>query len=293
MLTARAYAKINLGLRILRKREDGYHDIETVFHRVNICDEVTISLSSKISLSCNRSDLPVDEGNLCTRAARMLQAKVNVKDGVHIQLTKSIPVGAGLGGGSSDAAATLLSLNKLWSLNLDVTQLEPLAIQLGSDVPYFLREGNAYATGRGETLERIDLDLPYWIVLAYPNIHISTAWAYENTQIPARPDWSGQSGGSNPQSPINLKQILLRDLDNARRFMTLLPNDFEPLILRTHPAVAQVKKALYELGAEFAQMSGSGSSVYGLFSNEESANNAAEKVKKNNQVFITPPHFCN
>ncbi|HEV8538289.1 MAG TPA: 4-(cytidine 5'-diphospho)-2-C-methyl-D-erythritol kinase [Bacteroidota bacterium] len=279
MSSVKAYAKINLGLRILGRREDGFHDIETVFHRVNIFDEIAISRAPEISLDSNRPDLPSGDANLCTRAARMLQARYDVNEGAHLQLTKRIPVGAGLGGGSSDAAATLLALNKTWKLDRDVSELEPLALELGSDVAYFLRQGSAHATGRGENLEYFDLDLPYWIVLVYPNIHISTAWAYEHTQI------------SNPKSRIPLKQILLRGLEDANRLKPLLPNDFEPLILRTHPAIARLKKSLFDLGAEFAQLSGSGSSVYGLFSSGESADNATEQLRNDHEVFITAPHF--
>src|SRR5437867_6634005 len=183
MLDIRAYAKINLGLRILRKREDGYHEIETVFHRVNIFDEIRLSPSTGISLTCNDPDIPVNDDNLCMRAASALRDKYAVGKGVHIELKKTIPAGAGLGGGSSDAASTLLGLNQLWKLHLDRENLEPLALRIGSDIPYFLHEGSAYATGRGEKLEDIGIDIPCWIVLVYPKIQISTAWAYQNVQI--------------------------------------------------------------------------------------------------------------
>src|SRR5713101_267279 len=201
MLALKSYAKINLGLRILRKREDGYHDIETVFHRVNIFDEIELSTWVGISLTCNNREVPANDNNLCVRAATLLGETYGVGEGVHIQLTKCIPIGAGLGGGSSDAASTLLGLNLFWNLNLGKEKLAPLALELGADVPYFLNEGSAYATGRGEKLEYLDVDVPHWILIVYPNIHISTAWAFKNAPIPNR------------QSPISLREILLDNLN--------------------------------------------------------------------------------
>ena len=279
MITLKAYAKINLGLRILRKQEDGYHDIETLLHRIDLLDEICLEPAPTISLTCQKPDLPTDGRNLCVRAAQILQQEVKIKAGVHITLKKKIPIGAGLGGGSSDAASTLLGLIKLWLLDLPHATLHSLALQLGSDVPYFLSLGTAYATGRGEKLECFHLNIPYWIVLVYPNLRISTRWAYQNIQI------------SNLKSQISIKQLLLENLNNPRRLITLLPNDFESLVLRTHEPVARVKQALYVAGAEFAQMSGSGSAVYGFFSNERYAREAAEELRKHYPVFITRPHF--
>ena len=307
MSSTTAYAKINLGLRILRRREDGYHDIETIFHRVDANDEIFLRPAPAISLSCNQPELHTDKKNLCLQAARLLSEAYDVHEGVQIELKKNIPIGAGLGGGSSDAASTLLGLNQLWKLNLSIKDLEPLALRLGSDVPYFLHKGSAYGTGRGEKLEYFDLDLPYWIVIVYPNIHISTAWAYQHTHIshPTPVDLSARrvdlrsledsstvfmaEGGQT--SHVSLKQILVENLNAAKRFISLVPNDFEPLILRTYPVVAKVKRSLYDFGAEFAQISGSGSSVYGLFANEHHMQLAAERLRTSHHVFITPPHF--
>jgi 4-diphosphocytidyl-2-C-methyl-D-erythritol kinase len=279
MTPLKAYAKINLGLRILNKREDGYHNIETIFHRVNIFDEITFSPSDDIQLSCDQKDIPTDNTNLSTRAALLLQETYAVKQGVRIRLKKNIPVGAGLGGGSSDAATTMIGLTQFWKLSVDNNTLLSLALRLGSDVPYFLQPGSAHATGRGEVLEYVDLELPYTIVVVYPGIHISTAWAYENSKI------------ENQKSKIPLKQILLDNLCDAQRLLPLLSNDFESLVLRTHEPVARVKKGLYDAGAVFAQMSGSGSSVYGLFTNDRLADDAAEELRKQYGVFITEKSF--
>lgn len=279
MVTLKAYAKINLGLRILRKREDGYHDIETIFHRVNIYDEITLQQSSTVSLTCNQADLPIDEHNLCIRAAQLLQQLCNIKQGVHISLKKNIPLAAGLGGGSSDAATTLLGLVDFWNVKISEHELHAIAVQLGSDVPYFLGNESAYATGRGEILEYFHLDLPYWIVVVYPHVNISTSWTYQNIKIQSR------------KTGISLKDILLENINNPKKLITLLKNDFEPLVLQTHEPVARVKQSLSDFGADFTQLSGSGSSVYGIFSEESHARNAVIELSKHYQVFLTPSSF--
>lgn len=279
MMTINAYAKINIGLRVVRKRGDGFHDIETVFHRVNIFDEICVEPASTICLRCSEPSLPTDERNLCIRAAQLLQHAGNIKDGVLISLKKNIPVGAGLGGGSSDAATTLLALVKLWKLNIPHETLSSLALRLGSDVPYFLKDGTAYATGRGDVLEYFTLDIPYWIVLVYPNTHISTAWAYQHVLTEHR------------NFPVPLKQILQDDIDDPRLLGNHIQNDFEPLVLRSHGTVVRAKRTLSDGGAVFAQLSGSGSAVYGFFTSEVEANKVADNLKSAGTVFVTPPHF--
>lgn len=291
MTTTRAYAKINLGLRILRKREDGYHDIETVFHRINLYDEVTLEPSSTISLSCTSDEIPTDDRNLCIRAAGLLQKFLNSAAGVHITLKKNIPVGAGLGGGSSNAAAVLKSLPKWWNRPVSDEELRLLALQLGADVPYFLKPGTAYATGKGESLEYFDLDVPYWIVIVYPNLYISTTWAYQNVEIKDGKLKMKKTLTPNLKHQMALKQILLEHVHQPNVLMNLLRNDFEPLTLRTYGVVAEVKKFLYDAGAVFAQMSGSGSSVYGFFDKEAIAQSLTTELAKHYQVFMTPPHF--
>lgn len=285
-MTARAYAKINLGLRILRKRKDGYHDIETIFHRINLFDELVFEPSSVISMSCNRHELPTDDTNLCIRAAGLLQRTLKIQSGVHITLKKNIPIGAGLGGGSSDAGAVLTTLPVWWNEDPTKIDLHALALELGSDVPYFLKHGTAYATGRGEILQYFTLDLPYWVVVIYPNIHIATSWAYQNASLA-----NEKLRTKNRQSDQSLKDIVLEHLHQPRMLMNLLHNDFEALILRTYPEVAKIKKLLYDGGAIFAQLSGSGSSVYGFFREQGYAHHIAESVHHQYQVFVTPPHF--
>lgn len=286
----KAYAKINLGLRILRKRNDGYHDIETIFHRIDLFDEVTFLPSQDVSLSSSDSGLPTDERNLCVRAAESLRRRCNVDTGVRILLKKNIPVGAGLGGGSSDAAATLLGLVRFWKLKISDEELLSIALQLGSDVPYFLKSGTARATGRGEVLEYFFLDVPSWIVLVYPNVQVSTAWAYAEHDRPNENGGTGD-GGDRLGAPISLKQIVCNNIARPRLFNTLLRNDLEPVVFPAHENLAGLKQALFDAGAEFAQMSGSGSSVYGFFSDERLVSTAAEKLAIHYRVFITQPHF--
>ncbi len=292
-MTARAYAKINLGLRILRKREDGYHDIETVLRRIDLFDEISFEPASTISLACNRHDLPSDDRNLCVRTAGLLQKMFGLHKGVHMTLKKNIPIGAGLGGGSADGAVVVRTLPQWWGVRLDRQEMLDLARELGADVPYFLKPGTAYATGKGEVLEYFQLDLPYWIVVVYPNLRISTAWAYQHIQIKYQQSKFNNSRITTPtpRSQASLKNILLDYINEPRMLMNLDHNDFEPLILRTHEPVARVKQALYVGGAEFAQMSGSGSSVYGLFEKEGYAKDAARELANNFEISITPPHF--
>jgi 4-diphosphocytidyl-2-C-methyl-D-erythritol kinase len=280
----KAYAKINLGLRIIRKREDGYHDIETVFHRINLFDEISFEVASTISLSCNEPQIPLDERNLCIRAAQILQNACGTVQGAHISLNKRIPIGAGLGGGSSDAASTLRGLLRLWNRNVDERILKKLAIQLGSDVPYFLNDGSAYASGRGEILGYVQLDIPYWIVLVYPNLHISTAWAYTNAQVRR----SGIPAGVPPGGTL---KAMIENISDLHQLSTLLHNDFEPVVFKEYPIVKEVKEKLIKRGAGFAQMSGSGSAVYGFFADESAALRAVDEFGKNYQASLTSPHF--
>lgn len=278
-MTARAYAKINLGLRILNKREDGYHNLETVFHRINIFDTITFEQFPSVELICGQTTVPTDETNLCVKAALKLQQKHGIREGVRMILQKNIPVGAGLGGGSADAASTLLSLVKLWNIAPVKNELEQIALSLGSDVPYFLGNGSAYATGRGEQLGYFDLDIPYWIVTAYPGIHISTAWAYQNLKITVN------------DSSRSLKSIIQQYIQTPALLKNVVRNDFEPLVLEAHPSIARLKEDFYTEGAEFSQLSGSGSAVYALFKNENDVRNIVDKIKNRYSVSVTPPNF--
>ncbi len=274
---SRAHAKINLGLHILGRREDGFHELRTIFHRVLLHDELSFRRTVRgVTLSVNRRYIPTDERNLCVRAANAFLAAADVDEGVHITLRKRIPVGAGLGGGSSDAACVLRKLPGLFGIELPEETIRGIALGLGSDVPFFLSEESAYATGRGERLEYFLLDLPYSILIVHPSVHVSTSWAYSQfTPDPGLPQF-------------DLREFLQAHLADPRALAAGLRNDFEPLVFEHYPSVKFAKEQLVALGADVALMSGSGSAVFGLFAEEPAAVAALEALAKKFQVYLTP-----
>ena len=179
-MTLRAYAKINIGLNILGKRSDGYHDLETVFHEIDCFDEIELKQHDKVAMTADSILVPIDASNLCIGAATLLQKEKHIPQGVMIHLKKNIPIGAGLGGGSSDAAAVLSGLNRFLEIKIIEQSITFIAAQIGADVPFFIDGGTAYGTGRGEILEFFSLPLPFWIAVVTPLIHISTSWAYNH-----------------------------------------------------------------------------------------------------------------
>ncbi len=274
-----AYAKINIGLLVLEKRPDGYHNIETVFHRINLFDEITLTPSREIRVESSSAEAPGDESNICFKAARLLRDHLGISRGVNISIQKNIPVGAGLGGGSSNAAGVLRNLPAFWGATLNDDVLFSLSLQLGSDVPYFLRKGSAFGRGRGELLEYFTLDIPQFILLCNPHIHISTAWAYQHVKP------------SEGETEFGLRRLLtggMIDPDDLKR----IRNDFEPAVFSAYPDVAQTKQTMVKCGAQFALMSGSGSSVYGLFSTRHEAEVAAGMLRQRGYfVSLTDPLF--
>jgi 4-diphosphocytidyl-2-C-methyl-D-erythritol kinase len=275
----RAYAKINIGLHILGKRPDGYHDLETVFHEIDCFDEIELERHEKITMTADSILVPVDGSNLCLRAATLLQKEKHVRQGVAIHLKKNIPIGAGLGGGSSDAAAVLCGLNHFWELRLSKDQLRSLSVQIGADVPFFIDGGTAYATGRGEVLTALSLQMPYWIAVVTPLVRISTAWAYSHLN----PNRNGTASG--------LQATLIKRISSPGKLASLVLNDFEPLVFQTHPELGRVKESLNANGAVFSLMSGSGSSLFGFFESEKQAREALSSFPKNYQTSITAPSF--
>ncbi len=280
MPSFRAYAKINLGLRILEKRPDGYHNIETVFHKIDLFDEILFRPAPSLTVTSSSEDAPGDQSNLCFRAARALQNHLKTDEGVHISLIKNIPVGAGLGGGSSDAATVLRHLPRFWNRIVDEQTLDTLALQLGSDVPFFLGNSSAIGKGRGEQLEFFDLAIPYIILVCNPNIRISTAWAYMNIT---------------PHDPSRQKSLMgvLRDgMKKPLQLASGLRNDFESIVFAEYPEVLRIKEVMLRGGAVFASLSGSGSSVYGFFQKADSAADVSHVFRaKGYKTFLTKPHF--
>jgi 4-diphosphocytidyl-2-C-methyl-D-erythritol kinase len=279
-MRVRAYAKINLGLHVLGKRSDGYHSIETVFRLIDQFDELDmVENDQEVVFSSNDNSLTGDRTNLCVRAAHLLRDLTGCHAGVEMRLTKRIPIGAGLGGGSSDAAATLRGLTKLWSLDISKDELQTVSASLGSDVPFFFSGQTAYATGRGELLESMVLPLPYSIVVATPQIHVSTSWAYSSLRL-------------NPnQKRPNLKELLSSSVHDASVLRSKLTNDFEETVFQEHPGIGQLKERMLSGGAELALMSGSGSSVFGLFSSTEKARELAAALEPTFTTSVTEPHF--
>lgn len=242
-------AKINLGLQVLRKRNDGFHDIETVFYPIPLCDSLEILKLSGRKGSFRQYGLRLDGGeNLCQKAYNLLKEKYDIPP-VSMYLLKNIPAGAGLGGGSSDAAHTLIMLNKMFDLDISSAELEILAAQLGSDCPFFIRNMPVLAEGRGEVFAPINPGLKgKYIVVVKPNTHVSTPEAYAMV----KPDHSRAS----------LRDILDKPVD---QWKDVLLNDFETPVFKKYPAIRQIKEKMYDDGALYASMSGSGSAVFGIF----------------------------
>jgi 4-diphosphocytidyl-2-C-methyl-D-erythritol kinase len=278
-MTLHAYAKINIGLHILGKRSDGYHNLETVFREIDLFDEIDLEPHDTLEMDADSILVPIDDSNLCFQAAQILQKERKIQQGVMIRLQKKIPIGAGLGGGSSDAAAVLCGLNNLWKLKLSNDQLRVVASKIGSDVPFFIEGGNAYARGRGEILEHFSLYLPFWIAIVVPLIHISTTWAYSHIKLQR----DGKETG--------LREMLVKQISNPQKMTSIVQNDFEQSIIGIYPEISHIKEKLKEKGAVFSLMSGSGSSVFGFFESETKALDALVSFPKNYQTSLTAPTF--
>ncbi|WP_287373218.1 4-(cytidine 5'-diphospho)-2-C-methyl-D-erythritol kinase [Prosthecochloris sp.] len=280
-ISVKAFAKINLGLLITGKRPDGYHMLETVFAPVNWYDELTFTSADELSMTCSNLDLPSDDNNLCLKAASALRDYAEMTKGATIRLTKNIPFGAGLGGGSSDAAATLRVLNVLWGIHAPSDDLHALAVKLGADVPYFLESsGLVFASGIGEQLQDLERSLPFHIVTVFPEEHISTVWAYKNFY----PKFE--------RKVPDLKEMVFELCEN--KDLTVLPtfeNDFEAVVFDYYPSVRQAKEKLLEEGALFASLSGSGSAVFGLFDRQDAAEKAMQAFGDKSRASLTPPSF--
>jgi 4-diphosphocytidyl-2-C-methyl-D-erythritol kinase len=245
--------KINLGLNVLGKRSDGYHDIETVFFPVHLRDALEVIEKEKFEFSTSGFSIEGEpEKNLCIRAFNLLKKDFPQLPSVQMHLHKGIPMGAGLGGGSADGAFTLKLLNKKFDLSLSEKQLINYSLQLGSDCPFFILNKPCFATGRGEILEQTGLDLSgFKILIVHPAIHISTAWAFANI---------------NPLKPVkSIKQIIQQSISTWK---AELINDFEKPVFEKYPEISKIKDALYDAGAIYTSMSGSGSAVYGIFKKE-------------------------
>ncbi len=257
----KSYAKINIGLRIVGKRDDGFHNIETFFQQIDLFDTLDIESTTDGAIEITTSDprCPTDSSNLVYKAAAHLRAKAkNEEFGCRIHIVKNIPMGAGLGGGSSNAATTLTALNQLWHINLPNHELSQIGLELGSDVPFFILGGFALGEGRGEILRPIEKKLTYYGLLVCPNVHISTAYVYNNLNLnlTIKDNFANFSGF--------IPRIIV-----TSSWKECLKNELTNVVFFEHPEFEHIVEKLYNLDAFYAHMSGSGSTLFGLFESNE------------------------
>ena len=267
----RALAKINLGLDILRKREDGYHEVRMIMQTIQMYDVLEMRKVKKpgISLSVNYPYIPSDERNLVYKAAKLLMDEFQVKEGVEIRLEKFIPVAAGMAGGSSDAAAALVGVNRLFKLGLSEKDLMERAVNIGADVPYCVMRGTALAEGIGEKLTRIAQVPDCFVLIGKPGINVSTKAAYESLQldqIQTHPDIDGM--------------IIDIESGDLRAMTEKMENVFEPGIIGRYPVIGEIKALMEEHGALRAMMSGSGPTVFGIFDDRKKMEEAAAVLRE-------------
>jgi len=261
LVMEKAPAKINLSLDVLNKREDGYHDVEMVMTTIDLADRLELRElpADKIQLSLESRYVPSDERNLAYQAAILFKETYNIKKGVHIQIDKSIPVSAGLAGGSADAAAVLRGLNRLWGLDIPLAELADLGSRLGADIAFCVHSKTAIAKGYGECIELLPAPPTCWVVLARPDIGVSSYTVFDQIKIPEL------------QHP-NTKQVLAAlDEGDFSKLCNHLGNALEPITFSMHPEVARLKEAMQLAGAEGVMMSGSGPTVFGLMKHHRKA----------------------
>ena len=256
---AESYAKINLGLNVLERLPTGYHRIETGFCFLEWKDRFEIARSSEMELEMSDESIPTDDGNLINRAIEVLQRYVGLKHSYRIKVEKNIPAGAGLGGGSSNAATTLRMLNKIEDLGLSDDDLIDFSRDLGADVPFFIKGKTGIGRGIGHEIEEIDIQPDYWIVTCFPDVQSSTPEAYEYCE-------------PNPDPEFPLKRVLTEEDPEEWRYM--LFNDLEQSVFQRIQVSGNLKDQFYEFGAIYASMTGSGSAVYGIFEQDFVAINA-------------------
>jgi 4-diphosphocytidyl-2-C-methyl-D-erythritol kinase len=265
--TLPSFAKINLMLRVLGKRDDGFHELFTVLQTVSLYDRVTFSESRDLHLTCDHPEIPTDDRNLIIKAAERLKAVSETTAGAAIHLEKRIPSPGGLGGGSSNAAVTLIGLSRLWSLDMPDIHIESIAAELGSDVPFFLEGGTAIGTGRGEIIEAASEKVEENLLIVTPDVPVSTGAAY-----------AGLDSSSLTSLDTNrILRVCRLDAGSLDFRQTALINDFERSVFASYPEVRQVKETLFGLGAVNAALSGSGASVFAVFDKKETRQ-AAEKA---------------
>lgn len=272
-----SYAKINLGLNVLRRLENGYHEIETGFVFIEWYDEITVKPAKSLQIEYNHLGLNADKNSLVHKAVNLLQQSGYQLPSVEISIKKKIPLGAGLGGGSSNAATTLKLMNQIGELGISQQELERLGAHLGADVPVFLKQKPCFATGIGTTLQPVDIQPDLWIVTAYPNISSSTQEAYQFCEPNSDRDFD------------LLSELKLKEYDE---WHYLIENDLEKSVFPQHQIIGDFKDQMIDFGAVYAAMSGSGSCVFGLFEQDFVALSAYEAfLSLNYPTSLTKPNF--
>jgi 4-diphosphocytidyl-2-C-methyl-D-erythritol kinase len=272
-------AKINLRLEILSKRPDNYHEIKTIFHKISIFDKIGLEKipGNEVQVTIDDPAIPTDNTNLAVKAANLIFSYADIKPGIKIDIKKKIPAGAGLGGGSSNAAITLKGLNTLLNLNISEQIITEFAVKLGADVPFFLTDAStAYATGIGEKIKSIETHNKLWFLVIFPGFTVSTAWAYNSIN---------KYNLLTKRTKNNIISNYSLDINTVK---SSLYNDFESVVNKRHTEIPKIKEQLIKTGAQGAMLSGSGSSVFGIFPDKASAKNASSNFKTDSKqkVFI-------
>ena len=280
-IAVKALAKINLGLDVVRKREDGYHEVKMVMQTIHLFDrlEMKKTQADEITITTNLTFLPTNENNLVYKAAKLLKDEFSIKDGIHVKLHKHIPVAAGMAGGSTDAAAVLYGMNSMFELGLSKGELMQRGVKIGADVPYCMMRGTALAEGIGEKLTALPPMVKCPVLIAKPQISVSTKFVYENLKL--------NEGIVHPDIDTLVSDIEAKDLPKIAADMG---NILETVTIPNYPVIAQIKDLMKDQGALNAMMSGSGPTVFGLFDTEETAVRAYEKMRKSGlakQVYLT------
>ena len=280
-ITLKALAKINLGLDVIRRREDGYHEVRMIMQTIHLYDllEVKKTKDPQITIQTNLSFLPVNENNLVYKAARLLQEEFSLDGGVSVNLTKRIPVAAGMAGGSTDAAAMLYAMNQMYDLGLSRKELMERGVAIGADVPYCIMRGTALAEGIGEKLTQLPPMVKCPVLIAKPSVSVSTKFVYQNLKLDEQT--------IHPDIDTLLSDIREKNLDGI---CTHMGNILESVTIPNYPVIAKIKEQMLRSGAKASMMSGSGPTVFGLFEDGETAKAAMRDMKRSGlarQVYLT------
>jgi 4-diphosphocytidyl-2-C-methyl-D-erythritol kinase len=267
-----APAKINFGLNVIRRRSDGYHDIQTILYPINLFDKIILSESDEFIFTSNNDSITNDPANLILKAKESLENQAGRKLVCRIELEKNIPIGAGMGGGSSDAAAVLIGLNDFFNLDIPAGNLEQIGAKLGADVSFFLNPKPSYAVSKGNELYEINFRINYPLLIVNPGIHISTKLAYEKIK-PKNPD-------------VNLRELFDGKSPDFISLKGIATNDFEEIVFEKFPELGEIKSELYFLGALFALMTGTGSTIFGIYPDKISVEKARDVFKEKYFTFI-------